>query len=47
MAGKVMMQGHLEAKVIHVQRHRVRKALHVVDHLGVEQRKHRQIWWES
>ena len=42
-AGEVMTQGHLESKGIHIQRDKVRKAIHIVDPGGVEQRKQKPI----
>ena len=42
-SGEVMVQGHLQSKGIHVQRDKVRKAIHAVDPEGVEQRKQKPI----
>ena len=42
-AGEAMVQGHLQSKGIHVQRDKVRKAIHAVDPEGVEQRKRKPI----
>ena len=42
-AGKVMIQGHLTSKGVHVQRDKVREAIHTVDPEGVEKRKQKPI----
>lgn len=42
-AGEVMIQGHLTSKGVHVQRDKVREAIHTVDPEGVEKRKQKPI----
>ena len=42
-SGEVTMQGHLVSRGIHVQREKVRQAIHDVDPEGVEQRKQKPI----
>ena len=42
-AGEVMVQGHLAAAGIHVQRHKIRSAIHTVDPEGVQERKKKPI----
>lgn len=42
-AGEVMVQGYLESRGLYIQRQKVRKAIHMVDPLGVEERKSKPI----
>jgi hypothetical protein len=42
-AGEVMIQGHMAAAGIHVQRHKIRTAIHSVDPEGVQARKKKPI----
>jgi hypothetical protein len=42
-AGEVMVQGHLAAAGIHVQRRKIRSAIHTVDPEGVQERKKKPI----
>ena len=42
-AGEVMMQGHLASNGLHIQRHKVRKAIHAVDSEGIQARKQKPI----
>lgn len=42
-AGEVMVQGHLSSHGVHVQRHKVRRAIHAVDPDGVQERKSKPI----
>ncbi len=42
-SGEVMIQGHLASKGLHIQREKVRKAIHVVNPEGVEERKQKPI----
>ena len=42
-AGEAMIQGHLSSVGVHVQRHKIRRAIHAVDPEGVEERKQKPI----
>jgi len=39
LAGEVMLQGHLRAQGLHVQRNRLRTAIHQSDPMGAEARQ--------
>ena len=42
-AGEAIIQGHLSSMGVHVQRHKIRRAIHAVDPEGVEERKQKPI----
>lgn len=42
-AGEIMVQGHLASRRLHVQRQKVRQAIHAVDPEGVQSRKRKPI----
>ena len=38
--GKILLAGHLAARLIHVPRYRLRAAIHRLDPLGIVERRH-------